>query len=350
MSNILEGIKLLVSGSDLSNEQAQNIMREIMSGETSESQLASYLTALRMKGESPEVIAGSAKIMREFANRINPTNSGNLVDTCGTGGDNANTFNISTLAAIVASGAGSAVAKHGNRSVSSKCGSADILEAFGVKIDLDPKEVEKVISDIGIGFMFAPKFHPAMKYAMPVRKSLAMRTIFNILGPLTNPASAKSHILGVFDKDLVEVMAKAMADLGAKQAFIVHSDPGIDEIVPISKIHVGEVNDGIVKMYTLGPSDFGIENMSMDMIKGGDLQANLKIAADILTNKDQDIKRKIVVINAAYAILSSGVADNIADAMKKAEESLTSGKALEKLKQLVEKTSGDLSKYNQIFG
>ena len=350
ISNIKDGINSLVTGTPLSGAKAQNIMREIMAGEASDIEIASFLTALRIRGETPEVITGAAKIMREFSNAITPKVSGKLVDTCGTGGDGSNTFNISTLAAIVAAGAGVSIAKHGNRSVSSKCGSADILEAFGVKVDLDPKQVEQVIEKVGMGFMFAPKFHPAMKYAMPVRRKLAMRTIFNILGPLTNPASAKSHVLGVFDAALVKPMAEVMAGLDSEHVFVVHSEPGVDEILPIGKVFIGEAKNGTVKTYTLGPADFGLGEVTLDMVKGGDLEKNLVIAAAILTNKDQGIKSKIVEINAGYAILASGLAENITDARKKAADALISGAALALLKNLVIESGGDVAKFEGVFG
>ncbi len=256
MSQIIEGIKKLVDDQELTSQEAEDIMQEIMSGEANDAQIGSFLTALRIKGETVDIVSAAANVMRKFANSITSKNHPVLVDTCGTGGDHSGTFNISTLAAIVAAGAGIAIAKHGNRSVSSQCGSADILEAFGAKVDLEPEQVQKVIEDIGFGFMFAPKFHPAMKYAMPTRRALAMRTIFNILGPLTNPASAAHHILGVFDKDLTEMIANVLNKLQANRVFVVHSEPGIDEIVPISKTYVSEVNNGKVSNYILTPQDF----------------------------------------------------------------------------------------------
>ena len=347
--NIKDGISALVSGTNLTREQSQDIMKEIMSGNSTDPLIAAYLTALRIRGETPEVISGAASVMREFASSIHPACSGRLVDTCGTGGDKSNTFNISTISALVTAGAGANVAKHGNRSVSSKCGSADLLEGLGVNINLTPKEVEKVIEDVGIGFMFAPKFHPAMKYAMPVRRSLAMRTIFNILGPLTNPAGAKAHVLGVFDRDLVNVMAKAMADLGSEHAFIVHSEPGVDELIPVSKTYVGEVSNGEIKNYTLEPKDFGMEKITLDMIKGGDLETNLKITAEILNNVETGVKRDIVLINSAYALMAAGLADNYEDGFEKAKKSIESGKALKKLENFVKNTHGSIEMFNKVI-
>src|SRR5271157_5062456 len=342
---ILNGINSLVNGATLSTPQAESIMKEIMSGQAEVPQIAGFLTALRIRGETPDVILGAASIMREFACKIAPACSGRLVDTCGTGGDNAQTFNISTLGAIVASGAGASVAKHGNRSVSSKCGSADLLEGFGVNVDLEPAEVEKMIAEVGIGFMFAPKFHPAMKYAMPIRKSLAMRTIFNILGPLTNPAGATAHVLGVFDAQLVEPITEVMAKLGTEHAYVVHSEPGIDEIVPISKVYIGEVVNDAYNFQTLTPQNFGVSEITMEDVRGGDPETNLQIAADILQNRDHGIKREIVVINAAYAIHAAGIADTLEQATELAVESLNSGAALEKLGKMVANSNGDIDKF-----
>lgn len=260
---ISDGITTLVNGQVLNLAQMQDVMNEIMSGQAADAQIASFLTALRIRGENAEIIQGAAYKMREFAKKIAPRVQGTLVDIVGTGGDYAGTFNISSLAALVAAGAGVNVAKHGNRAVSSTCGSADILESFGVKIDLEPSQVENVINEIGIGFMFAPKFHPAMKFAMPVRKALKMRTIFNILGPLTNPADAKATVLGVYERNLIEPITKAMAGLGADHVFVVHSDPGIDEIVPINKVYIGEVINGQTKFYEKTAKDFVLSQITI---------------------------------------------------------------------------------------
>ena len=349
MSSIQSGITTLVEGNDLSRYDTQQIIREIMQGHANDPQIASFLTALSIRGETSEIIAGAAEIMREYASQINPNTTEPLVDTCGTGGDNANTFNISTLAAIVAAGAGVHIAKHGNRSISSKCGSADILEAFGVKINLEPKEVKQVIEKIGIGFMFAPKFHPAMKHVMPVRRSLKMKTVFNILGPLTNPANAKSHVLGVFDKELIQPLAEVMNKLEANHVYIINSEPGIDEIIPYSEVHVGEVKNGKIEYYSLKPSDFGVNSFYMSEIEGGTIEKNLEIAVKILKNEDSGIKREIVLINAAYAVLSAYGDMKYEEAYAKVKESLCSGKALEKLGQLVKETNGSILKFKEII-
>ena len=339
MSSIIQGIQNLVAQSELTKGLMEDIMDEIMSGKVQDSQLGSFLTALSIRGESPEIISAAARVMRKYANQINPTVDGTLVDTCGTGGDNSDTFNISTLAAIVAAGAGVSIAKHGNRSISSKCGSADILEAFGANVSLDPKKVEDMINKIQFGFMFAPKFHPAMKYAMPTRRSLSIRTIFNILGPLTNPASADRHVMGVFSKELVPIMANVMKNLGAEHVFVVHSEPGIDEVVPIGNVHIGEVKNGEVKIYSKKPQDFGFENLTLEEIQGGTLEKNLEIAKSILNNEDNGPKQKIVEINAGYAILSSGLANNLKEAIEKAHESIASGSALNKLNEYVKESN-----------
>ncbi|UYP47039.1 Anthranilate phosphoribosyltransferase [Candidatus Lokiarchaeum ossiferum] len=349
MSSIQSGIINLVEGNELSRYDTQQIIREIMQGHTSDSEIASFLTALCIRGETSEIIAGAAEIMREYASQITPNTTEPLVDTCGTGGDNANTFNISTLAAIVAAGAGVHIAKHGNRSISSKCGSADLLEAFGVKINLEPEEVKSIIEKIGIGFMFAPKFHPAMKYVMPVRRSLKMRTVFNILGPLTNPANAKSHVLGVFNKELIQPLAEVMNKLGANHVYIINSEPGIDEIIPYSEVHVGEVKEGEIEYYSLKPSDFGVNSFYMSELSGGTIEKNLEIAVKILKNEDLGIKREIVLINAAFAVLSAYGDMTYDTAYEKVKEALTTGKALKKLEELVRETQGSILKFNEVI-
>ncbi len=349
MSSIQSGIINLVDGNGLSHNDTQAIFREIMQGKTNNSQIASFLTALSIRGESPEIISGAVEIMREYACKIKPNIGEPLVDTCGTGGDNANTFNISTLSAIIAAGAGIKIAKHGNRSVSSKCGSADLLEAFGVKIDLEPEKVKDNIEKIGFGFMFAPKFHPAMKHVMPARKSLKMKTIFNILGPLTNPANAKSHVMGVFDKNLIRPLTEVMKNLGSNHIFIINSEPGIDEIIPYSEVHVGEVKNGKIEYYSMKPSDFGINSFELEEISGGSIEKNLEIAVNILKNEDVGIKRDIVLINAAFAVLSVHDELSYEEAFEKVKNALISGKALDKLRELVEASKGNMNKFNQII-
>ncbi|TFF99299.1 MAG: anthranilate phosphoribosyltransferase, partial [Promethearchaeota archaeon] len=282
---IVDGLKKITQKVSLTSEEAENIMREIMSGKVQDAQLGAFLTGLAMKGESVDEITGFALIMREFANQIEPKIKGDLLDTCGTGGDKIKTFNISTISALVVAGAGIPVAKHGNRAVTSTCGSADLLEGLGVKIDLPPEEVKNCIEKVGIGFMFAPLFHPAMKYAMPTRRALKLRTVFNILGPLTNPANAKCHVLGVFQKDLTPIMAKVLNGLGAKHVFTVHNSYGIDEIAPVGINYITEVNNGKIESYAITNEDFGIPDGSLNDILAGNFEENLKITVNILKNK-----------------------------------------------------------------
>jgi len=307
------------------------------------------LVALRIRGETPDIIVGAAKAMRSCSNQIKPKVNEIVCDTCGTGGDGANTFNISTIAALIAAGAGVKIAKHGNRSISSKCGSADLLEGFGVKIDLEPSKVEEIISRIGIGFMFAPKFHPAMKFAMPVRMKLGMRTIFNILGPLTNPADAKGHVLGVFNKDLVDVIAKVMLQLDAKKIYVVHSEPGVDEIVPTGNIYISEVKDKEIISKIYKPSDFKMRKCKIEDLRGGNLENNIKIAVEILTSKDKGIKRDVSIINAAHVLLASGKVDTFQEACELCNDSIETEKALKKLEQLIKETGGSIEVFNSVI-
>lgn len=346
---IMDGVNDLANGRNLSLEKMEAVMRAIMSGEVSDIKISSFLTAAKMHGETPEMILAAAKIMREFASNIRPTvKRGRIIDTCGTGGDNAHTFNISTLTAIISAAAGVTVAKHGNRSVSSKCGSADILEAFGVNLGLKPEEVEAMISKIGIGFMFAPGFHSAMKYVMPVRKDLAMRTIFNILGPLTNPANATGGILGVFDESLILPMAEVLRGLGAEHAYVIHSDPGLDELIPISNMHIAEIKDGKITQKTISAADIGF-SCSIEDLKASSLEENMNIVKSILTGEDRGNKREVVLLNASYAIFSSGIVTSLDEAKQKAAEAIDNGAAVAKLKEMVVESKGDLSKFESIF-
>lgn len=346
---IVEGIKKVSQHFHLTTIEAEEIMREIMSGKVQDSQLGALLTALSMKGEEIEEITGFARIMREFSNRIEPNVNGDLLDTCGTGGDKIKTFNISTISALVVAGAGVPVAKHGNRAVTSKCGSADILEGFGVKIDLPPEEVKNCIEEVGIGFMFAPLFHPAMKYAMPTRRALKIRTVFNILGPLTNPANAKCHVLGVFQKAMTPVMAKVLKGLDAKHVFAVHNSCGIDEIAPVGINYITEVNNGNIESYAMTNEDFNLPRCDVEDILSGNLEENLKIATRILTNKGNGAKFNTVLMNAALALKSVNKATELQECVSIAKNSLESGSALEKLKSLIEVSGGDINKLNSLL-
>jgi len=330
---IQEAIQMLIDGKNLSQEQAEAVMNQIMNGEATDAQIAGFLVALRLKGETIPEITACAKVMREKATKIKPSNHKFLVDVVGTGGDQTGTFNISTTAAFVVAGAGVPVAKHGNKSVSSKSGSADVLSELGVKIDLDPKEVEKCINKIGIGYMFAPKFHSAMKYAIGPRKELAVRTIFNILGPLTNPAEAPFELMGVFDPELTEPLAEVLGNLGCRRALVVHGE-GLDEVTITGKTKVSEYVSGHIRNYEIKPEDFGIKSVSLDKIKGGNPAENKKILLDILEGKEKGSKRDVVVLNAAVALFAAEKVEDIKEGIKLAEESIDSGKALKKLEEL----------------
>jgi anthranilate phosphoribosyltransferase len=332
-------ISKLVEKEDLSEEEARQAMQTIMSGNATDAQIGSFLTALRMKGETVEEISAFAKVMREFAENINPRVTGTLVDTCGTGGDTVKTFNISTIASFVVAGAGVPIAKHGNRSVTSKSGSADLIEALGVKIDLPPKEVETCIEKVGIGFMFAPIFHKAMKYAIGPRREMGIRTVFNILGPLTNPANANAQLLGVFDINLTEKMARVLYRLGVKRAMVVHGIDGLDEISTLGKTQVSELNNGEVRSYQIKPEDFGLKKASVSELAGGNAEKNAAIALKILRDKETDPRRDIVELNAAAGIYIGNKASSLEEGLEVARDSIDSGKALEKLDALIKETN-----------
>ena len=328
---IKEAISILIERIDLSEKEMSDTMREIMEGKATDAQIGAFLTALRLKGESTAEITGAAKVMREKALSIKAP--AGTVDTCGTGGDMAHTFNISTTAALVVAGAGIPVAKHGNRSVSSKSGSADILQALGVNIDLPPEKVERCLMDVGFGFLFAPLFHGAMKYALGPRKEIGIRTVFNILGPLTNPAGAKYQVLGVYSSDLTETMAKVLGNLGCIHAFVVHGEDGLDEITITGRTRVSELKSGRVENYFIEPADFGIKTGRMDDLLGGESKENAEITISILTGK-KGPKRDIVLLNASAAIVASGKAKNLKEGITVAERSIDSGAALRKLEEI----------------
>ncbi|MBI2139928.1 anthranilate phosphoribosyltransferase [Candidatus Woesearchaeota archaeon] len=345
---IQEAISLLAEKKDLTASQAEAVMDEIMSGSATPAQIAGFLVALRLKGETITEITACAKVMREKAYRIKPKRHAELIDIVGTGGDKTNTFNISTAASFVAAGAGIPVAKHGNRSVSSKCGSADVLAALGINIALEPKKVEQCIDEIGIGFMFAPSFHPAMKHAVGPRKELGIRTIFNILGPLTNPAEAPFELMGVFDERLVEPLAQVLCNLGLKHALVVHGNgsdnkgsdgSGADEFSLHGKNKIAELKGGKVKTFSLSPEAVGIPSALLESVKGSSPEENAKIILSILEGKEKGPKRDIVLLNAGAAIYIAGKASSIKEGIEKAKLSIESGKALEKLNRLKAWTS-----------
>ena len=332
---IREAINILVSGQSLSMEQAAVVMDEIMSGEATPAQFGAFVTALRLKGETVDEIAGMARVMREKAIRVNV--SGPLVDTCGTGGDSSNSFNISTTAAFVVAGAGLKVAKHGNRSMSSQCGSADVMEALGVKIELGPEQVGECLEQVGIGFMFAPMFHPAMKHAAAPRRELGIRTVFNILGPLTNPARAQAQVIGVPNEELGEKIALALRRLDCKHALVVHGRNGMDEISITGKSLVWEVRNDLEFMadYHVYPEDLGFQRVGLDMIKGGTPQENAEILRRVLKG-EKGPHRDVVLMNAAAALVSGDMVESLQEGVKLAAEAINSGKALEKLERLIE--------------
>ena len=330
-----ELISKIVGGKNLTAEEAESAMKTIMSGNSNEVEISSFLTALRMKGEASEEIASFAKIMRGFAARIEPQVDGTLVDVCGTGGDMLNTFNISTTSMFVVAGAGIPIAKHGNRALTSKSGSADVLEELGVNLNSDFDKIKESIEKVGIGFMFAPMHHSAMKHVMPVRKQLGFRTVFNILGPLTNPANAGAQLMGVFDPELTETLANVFKILGLERAIVAHGDPGLDELSTLGKTKVSELKDGEVNTYFIKPEEFGLSIAREEDIAGGSVKDNAKILTDILSGEDTGPRSDITLLNAAAGILVGGVADNLTEGMEVAKDSLESGKAQKKLEELV---------------
>ncbi|MBU0677883.1 MAG: anthranilate phosphoribosyltransferase [Verrucomicrobia bacterium] len=330
---IRETIARLVEHQDITREEAHATMREIMGGEATEAQIASFITALRMHGESPAVIAGCAAAMRENFTAVEP-HADVVVDVVGTGGDCAHTFNISTASAIVTSGAGITVAKHGNRSVSSKSGAADVLGALGVNITCAPEIMSQCLKEIGLAFLFAPALHPAMKYAIGPRREIGIRTIFNILGPISNPASARHGLLGVYSADLVPVMAEACASLGVKHLFVVHGMDGLDEITLTTTTQVAEVKDGRIENYQITPATAGLETCTPDELVGGEPEDNATIIRAILDGESGP-KRDVVLLNSAAAIVSAGKASDLKEGVQVAAESIDSGAAKAKLEKLI---------------
>lgn len=336
MSMIRESLNKVVNGINLTEDEASGLMEDIMNGRTSDAQIAALITALRIKGETVEEISGFAKVMRRMATPINTVHNF-LLDTCGTGGDGSETFNISTTVAFVAASAGIPVAKHGNRSVSSRSGSADVLEALGVNINLTPEQVGECLDKTGIGFLFAPVLHGAMKYAIGPRKEIGIRTVFNILGPLTNPAGAKYQILGVYAPELTELMAGVLAKLGSKFAMVVHGSGGLDEASTLGKTKVSEVRDGIVTTYHIDPAEFGIPYASSDDIKGGTAAENAEITRNILSG-EKGAARDIVLLNSAMALKVFGTAKSINDGLEISKQLIDSGAAFRKLNQFIDFT------------
>ncbi len=330
----LETLERLMRHEDLSTEEAGALMDAIMSGRLRNTEIAAVLTALRMKGETVGEIAGFARAMRKNAVRVAPRRNG-LVDTCGTGGDARQTFNVSTATALVSAAMGVGVAKHGNRAVSSKCGSADVLEALGVNIELGPESVAKLIDNVGIGFLFAPKHHPAMKHAAPVRRELGVRTIFNVLGPLTNPAGVKRQLIGVFREDLTDVICRVLRQMGAERAFVVHGADGTDEVSITGVTHVSELKEGRVRSFEFTPEEAGLERARPSEIAGGTADENAAFILGIM-NGDGGARRDAVLLNAGFVAVLADRAKDVPEGVSLARKAIASGKALELLSALRE--------------
>jgi len=333
---IREAIEKVVKGIDLSEGEMRAAFDEIMSGKATNAQIGAFVTALRIKGETVTEITGAAKVMREKSIHIDAGKG--LVDTCGTGGSGMDTFNISTAAAFVVAGSGLKVAKHGNRSASSRCGSADVLEALGVKLDVGADLVQRCILEIGIGFLYAPLFHNAMKYAIAPRKEIGIRTIFNILGPLSNPANATSQVVGVYDAGLTETLAKVLKNLGAKRAFVVYGMDALDEITITGHTKVSELKGGKIRTYFITPEQFGLKRSRLADIEGGNAKENAEIILSVLKG-ERSSRRDIVLLNAAAALVCGSGAKNFKEGVKQACASIDTGKALEKLLRLIELTN-----------
>jgi len=347
---IKEAIHALVDRKNLPFEVAQQSMREIMCGEATPAQVGAFLTSLRMKGETVEEITALALVMRENAVRINPHVNGRTVDTCGTGGDQLKTFNVSTTSALVAAGSGVTIAKHGNRSVTSKCGSADVLEAVGVNLTASPTVVQTAIEKVGIGFMFAPAFHPAMKNAVVPRREIAIRTVFNILGPLTNPANANAQVLGVYDVKLVQPLAKVLQKLETEEALVVHGMDGLDEISTIGKTKLAWVKNGEIMTKEITPEDLNLRQAKPNEISGFDVDQSARLMVKILNGGEEESSSRLqmVLANASAAILVGGKTKDLATGIELARQSINSGRAYGKLKGLIELTNGDESKLERI--
>lgn len=351
--DIKQAIEKVVHREDLTENETREVFEEIMTGGATSAQIGAFVAALRMKGETVAEITGAARVMRDKALKIRLSGKAvdidrddinideeTILDTCGTGGTGTNTFNISTTVAFVVAGCGVKVAKHGNRSASSLCGSADVLEELGVKLDVPVEVTERCIDEIGIGFMFAPLFHGAMKYAIAPRREIGIRTIFNLLGPLSNPASATCQVLGVYDTKLTEKIAQVLSSLGSKRAFVVHGLDTLDEVTITGKTRVSELKAGKVRSYFLSPSDFGVRKASQEDIRGGGAKENAIITRKILMG-EKGPKRDIVLMNSSVALIAAGKARNLKEGARLAAKAIDSGKALEKLEKLVVITNAD---------
>jgi anthranilate phosphoribosyltransferase len=346
---IRESIQSLVEGVNLSFPESRQAMNEIMSGKATSAQIAAFLTALRMKGETVDELTSFAAVMREHCRTIHPRVRGRLIDTCGTGGDKIKTFNVSTGAAFVIAGAGVSVAKHGNRSVTSKSGSADVLDHLGLNLGMHPLDVEKSIEQVGLGFMFAPAFHPAMKYAAAPRKEVGIRSVFNLLGPLTNPAGAEAQLLGVYDLKLVTPVTVALKNLGCREAIVVHGLDGLDEISTLGGTVISRIKEGEITTKEVHPEDFGVKQTSIHSLKGGNPEANAEVLFRVLSGNlpEDDPKTEIILVNSAAGILLGEKAEDFKTGMEFAKESIRNGAAYNKLKGLVKISGGSLEKLEE---
>lgn len=346
---IREGIQKLIEQTSLTYDESAQIMKEVMTGEATSAQTAAFLTALRFKGESVEELIAFATVMKSQCRQIHPHVHSRLVDTCGTGGDKIKTFNVSTAAAFVIAGADIAVAKHGNRAVTSKSGSADVLEKLGLNLNMTPEAVQDSIEKVGVGFMFAPAFHPAMRFAAQPRKEIGIRTVFNILGPLTNPASANSQLLGVYDPKLVTALANALNKLGCQEAMVVHGLDGLDEISTLGKSSIAWLKDSQVTEFLTSPKFFGLRKAEVADVKVSTLEESAEAIFKILNGKDlTNAKAEMVLVNSAAGIIVGGKAEDFKEGIQIAKESIESGKAYAKLKALISASSGSLQKLEEL--
>ena len=334
--DIQDAIQSVIDKRNLSSDEMRSVMNNIMTGECTDAQIAGFLIGLRSKGETVDEITTAANVMRELASHVH-TNHANLIDTCGTGGDGHNTFNISTTSAFVVAAAGGYVAKHGNRSVSSKSGSADVLEAAGVKLEIAPEQVAQCIEEIGIGFMFAPMHHSAMKYAIVPRRELGVRTLFNILGPLTNPAGAKRQVMGVFNHDWLETLANVLKNLGSDQVMIVHSEDGMDEISISAPTRIAELKNSEIKIYTIEPEQFKLQRADISTLAVKNVEDSLKVMHAVLDNQAGP-SQDIVLLNAGAAIYTAGIEDSLDSGIASAQQVIENGSARAKLNELTKLT------------
>lgn len=338
METVRELLRKIAEFENLTSEEMYKLMREVAEGRATDAQIGALVMGTKMKGETPEEIEGAVKLFREKVVKVPVKNPEELVDVVGTGGDRSSTFNVSTVTGFVLAGAGVKVAKHGNRSVSSKSGSADFLEALGAKIDLPPEKVAMLIEEVGFGFMFAPLFHPAMKRVVSPRREVGVRSIFNLIGPLTNPAGVKRYLLGVFSKDYVDKFAKALKNLGVKKAFVVHGEGGIDEVSVEGETYIAEVSEEGIRTFMFSPEELGVKRKPLSEVKVNSPEESVKVALSVLKGEEGP-PRDIVLLNASFGILASEMANDLKEAFEMAKESVDSGKALKVLERYVEITN-----------